>query len=501
MKRIFAWMLAVLMALSITACGEQQKTSTQAGETTLSVEPTEAQLSDGERIQEVLANTQGFRVGYAKVDMTPEVSVPLAGFGNTSRRMSTNILRPLYATCLAVVDAQGTGTLLFAIDLINTEDMLGARNLLEQITGIPESQIMLNASHTHAGPDCDNKSEPSIQEYIPYAQSKILEAGIQAMLDLKPATMETSSIETENMNFIKHYKYTDENGQVKYFGDNFGSVVLNETTTHTTQIDETMYLLRFKREGEKDIVAANWRAHPLLESAKDNTNLSSDFIGAFREAVELELDCSFIYFQGAAGNNNSSSRITSEVRTTETAEYGAILAGYVQEGLKTAKEVEPGLIQTRQVMYVGNCMHETDHMYSAALAVRTIWQETNDQQLALAADTTGQIRSPYHATAIVRRYSYPETMEMELDAIAIGDHLCFVAAPFEMFDTLGEMVEADSPYDTTIMLAFTNGYMGYMPSAIGWEYTSYETDVTWFAPGTGEEIVEQHLLMLKDMAK
>ncbi len=500
MKKIVTLMLAVLMVLSIAACG-QKKNNTTAGETTLPVETTEELTSQSEQIQAVLANTQGFRVGYARVNITPEVPVPLAGFGNTSRRMSTKILRPIYASCLAIVDEQGTGTLLFAIDLINTQQMLGARELLEEVTGIPVNQIMLNASHTHAGPDCENSAEPSIQEYIPYAQAKILEAGVEAMLDLKPAAMYTGSIETENMNFIKHYQYVDDNGQTQYFGDNFGTQVLNETTEHTTQIDETMYLIQFKREGEKDILAVNWRAHPLIESASTSTNLSADFIGAFREAAELTMDCEFMYFQGAAGNNNSSSRIVSEVRTTEAAEYGAILADYAKEGLKTVQQVEPGLIQSRQTLFVGECMHETDYLYTQALSVASVWNSLNDKAAALAMDTTGKIRSVYVATSIVRRYGLPETMEIELDAVSIGDHLAFVTAPLEMYDSLGELVEKDSPYDTTIMLAFTNGYMGYMPSAYGWVYTSYETDVTWFVPGTGELIVEQHLKMLEDMAK
>ena len=40
-------------------------------------------------------------VGFGRADITPMERVPLAGYGNTSRRISTTVLDPLYATCAA----------------------------------------------------------------------------------------------------------------------------------------------------------------------------------------------------------------------------------------------------------------------------------------------------------------------------------------------------------------------------------------------------------------
>ena len=53
------------------------------------------------------------RIGYGKACITPEESVPLAGMGNTSKRMSTMILDDLYATCVAFTDEKGQTVLLF----------------------------------------------------------------------------------------------------------------------------------------------------------------------------------------------------------------------------------------------------------------------------------------------------------------------------------------------------------------------------------------------------
>ena len=42
------------------------------------------------------------KVGYSRVDFTPEMSVPLAGYGNTHKRMSQGYYSRIYTTCIAI---------------------------------------------------------------------------------------------------------------------------------------------------------------------------------------------------------------------------------------------------------------------------------------------------------------------------------------------------------------------------------------------------------------
>ena len=306
MKKFLAFVLLIVMVFSLCACGQT-----------------------GDNNSDQAASEKGFRVGYARCDITPEEAVPLGGFGNCDKRLSTSILRRLYVSCIAITDEQDYTVLLFSCDFINPyQQLMNARPIISQSTGVPEHQILINSSHTHAGPDVGSTSFESIQRWIALVNEQLVRAGTDAMADRKAANMSYGSIETENLNFIKHYKHVDADGSVKFFGDNFGTQVLDETTEHTTQIDQTMFMLKFEREGGKDVVFASWRAHPLLDGSSSRTELSSDYPGAFREAMELQLDCHFSFFQGAAGNNNSSSRLAKEVRTKDTAEYGALLAGY-----------------------------------------------------------------------------------------------------------------------------------------------------------------------------
>ena len=60
------------------------------------------------------------RVGYCRINITPFEPVPLAGYGNTSTRVSRNILSELYSTCIAFTDEADNTVLLFHNDLISS---------------------------------------------------------------------------------------------------------------------------------------------------------------------------------------------------------------------------------------------------------------------------------------------------------------------------------------------------------------------------------------------
>lgn len=483
MKKIICMLLVAMLTLSLFGCAK----------------------TDGKPAaenQEATSGEKTFRVGYARLDITPEEPLPLGGFGNTDKRISTEILRRLYVTCVAITDEQDYTVLMYGCDFINPyAALMNARPVVAQATGVPEHQILVNSSHTHAGPDAGTTSFQSTVNWINLVNEQIVQAGVDAMADRKPATMSYGSIETENLNFIKHYYHIDASGQKLFFGDNFGTQVLDETTQHTTQIDQTMFLLQFQREGDKPVVMASWRAHPLLDGGSSRTEVSSDYIGAFREALELQYDCDFVFYQGAAGNNNSSSRLMKEVRTKDTAEYGALLAGYALEGLKNnmTDVGNPGLVQSRYTLLEEEVNHDTDSLYIAAQQVQAVWKTTNNFTEAKTAGMPYGIRSPYMANAIVNRYNKEKTAVSELNAVAFGDHVAFVSAPNELYDQLGEMTEAGSTYPMTVTLGYTNGYTGYIPTLYGFEYTSYETDVCWFKAGIGEVMVDTFLSMLDEM--
>ena len=90
-----------------------------------------------------------------------------------------------------------------------------------------------------------------------------------------------------------------------------------------------------------------------------------------------------------------------------------------------------------------------------------------------------------------------ESFNISLSAVALNDAVAFASSANELFDTTGQYVEDHSPFKHTMVLGYTNGQTGYMPSAYAWMYTCYESDCTRFAPGVAEEIAYQQLQLLR----
>ena len=485
MKKLLVWVLLVVLTLNFCACSAPENTE-EGNETTAA------------------ASFKTIQAGYSIIKITPEESVPLAGYGNTSLRMSNNVLSDLYATCLALTDETGNTVLLISMDLQRASDTIVkvARPLISQATGVPEDHIMITATHTHSGPDMDN-AMPVITRYLEKLNKEWLpQVAREAMADRMDAQVSIGSTETDTLNFVRHYTNVDAAGNTQYFGDNFGTTVIDETTKHTTEVDQTMHLVQFTREGGKPIVLANWRAHPCLTGGNKKYDISADYVGAFRKNIEKMYKCQFIYFQGAAGNVNATSRITSEMRTNDYAKHGELLALAALKCLReNMAQVDPGLIQTSQTLLDAEFIEITDELLAGARVVQSIWNTTNDRAQAIEAGKPYGIRSPYHANAIVSLgYTSAKSKELELNAITIGGSIALVTAPHELFDTNSVWLEENSPYAMTLTLGYANGNNGYIPSKLAFEYSCYESDVCKFKEGIGETIQENFLSMLQALS-
>ena len=100
MKKCIALILTLAAILSLLAACGSAESNPAGGETTAA--PANDKLL----------------VGYAAVNITPEGSVPLAGYGRTLTRMSTGTLSYLFITCTAITGTNGETILNYGMDLI-----------------------------------------------------------------------------------------------------------------------------------------------------------------------------------------------------------------------------------------------------------------------------------------------------------------------------------------------------------------------------------------------
>lgn len=440
-----------------------------------------------------------FSVGYGRINITPEESVPLAGAGNTSQRMSKGVLTYLYTTCLAFTDAKGETALVFSCDLQNTWTKVfqELRENLSTELSIPIDHIMVACTHTHSAPDLDNYKEPSIARYFVSLKKWMLKAAKQALSDRRPAEAGTASTKAPGLNFVRHY--TTESGI--NIGDNFGQDVNSPITGHTHPVDDQMQLIKITREGGKDIVLVNWQTHPHRTSDKANGThyeVSADLVDAMRNKVEKELGCDFIYFTGASGNVNPTSKISEENITNNYLEQGQALAQYAIKALENTQPIELGNIEIASQCYQGQIDHTEDSKVAEAREVASNWAAFNDMKQALALAHQYGINSPYHAQGIVAKAAMGPTCDINLFALKIGK-LAFAFAPYEMFDTQGVFIKQNSPFDMTFVCTLANERNSYIPSEEGYESNCYEANTGYFIKGTGEQLADEFIKLLDSL--
>ncbi|MBP5224446.1 MAG: hypothetical protein J6Z38_02545 [Lachnospiraceae bacterium] len=489
------------MALFLAGCGGSGDPTDDPAKTTAAGNETNAPSADDPYAGQ-------FRVGHGRVNITPKDSMPLAGYGNTERRMSTGFLDYIYATCFAITDENNDTLLVFAVDIINantkaTEDV---KAHVSAATGVPADHIILNATHTHSSIDQLQTGMKVVLDWLEDYKNYCVEAARAALADRLPAKMFWTTADLTGYNFVRHY-FTQFDEAV---GSNHGSWAVGTINRHDHPANPTMFILKFEREGAKDIMLANWRAHNTRtgdgssRTENQKTNISSDWTGQIRANIEKYYDTYFAYFQGDSGNVNSQTSLPESIEKHAPAnykDYGREIAEIMEQAIDAGMEE----IQTGPIQIVGETFtaktnkSELEHT-AEANAVRSIWLSTSDYNQCLEADPTHYIQSPYHANSIIARASYPETGSFYIVAGRIGD-FAFTQAPFETFDTNGDYVRENSPSKYTMVMGYSNESHGYLPSAQAYDFGCYESDTAWLARGTGEDLAARFVAILNELYK
>jgi len=474
MKKLLCLMLAILMILSLCACGG----------------------GGGEKESDAKA-PEGLRVGYAREKMEVNLGkdIPMGGYGNTDKRLAKGLLDYIYITCVAFAEGDKT-ILLYTQDLISTNNTYAdlIRQGLTAEAGIPAENVMVAATHSHSNPSQSESTYPGIQEFNENYVKAGIKAGLDAIADLAPATMYGGSVEVEGMNFVRHYLMNDGT----YFGSNFGSAS-SGYKDHAADNDPHMGLLKIEREGDKaDILLMNWAAHPCFTGGIDKYDISADYIGTTRMAVESATGMKFAFFLGPAGNQNTNSLMVTDKHFLDNNTYGQALAQHAIDALPSLKKIEgSGIVTTsKEITYARN-KADLDKI-TQAQEVYALFSSTGDRAAGNALAVQYGLSSVYHASSIINRSRYGETGTFKIYATRIGN-FGFVNAPYEMFAASAVHIRDNSPYENTFVISCSNGAQGYFPTKEAFDYGCYESFTCGYARGIAEDMAAEFVTLLNDI--
>lgn len=436
------------------------------------------------------------RLGYSKSCISPTEPVPLGGYGNSNFRISTEVMDPIYTMAIAVSDGQN------AVIVIQNDLQAAVKRVLSAVrkniserTGLPMENVMAAVEHVHSAPDLWNYDHPAIERYEPMLVEVMTENALAAWADMKPVTATAGSAEVKDLSFVRHY--VTACGHVR--GPAFGLQYDSPKVGHTHEPDRVMQVVRFAREGGEDVVLVNWQSHPQMATGAHHNSVTADTIGVMRDYVEARTGCRFIYALGASGDIQANSLIKEEVIYHDYQSHGKALGQAVEMILKERMEpIELGEIKVGGKTYTAVVDKTELYKMDVAEAIVEQWSKDNDFKAAVKTGEPHGINSPYHARAIIMRSERPDTMPLQIYGFRFGQ-LGFVFAPYEMFSQHGTYIKNNSPCKHTVVFSMTNDTNHYIPTKAGFEYNCYESNTCMYRPGTGEELADQFVDILKEL--
>ena len=425
-------------------------------------------------------------VGYARVDITPEDSMPI--YGSTA----TSAHDPLQMTCTALDDGENKA-LLFSLDLrsFSTDFSKRMTDVVEEKFGIPADRVILNITHTHstptigAGGSAGTRWRNKILEQLPL----VVQAALDDLDEVEAAY--TGVGYTDGITFVRRYLMKDGTYQT-----NPGSGAV----AHESEADTEMRTLRFDRKNKKDILMVNYQTHYGSATGLYKGQYSADFVHEFRKTAESKWDCHFVYHSGASGNLNFASSISGERKYSNfVAATQMGLVPTARRCMESEEKVELGALRFASSWYAGSVYQDSPEDQEKAREIKKIANANGydtDSAEYKALCTERGFAGYRQVQGILTRSSLGETLDVPFYAVSFGD-VGFVTAPYEMFDTNGVQVREGSPFKTTFVCSYSNGGFGYVPSEIAFPHAGYEVYVSRFSPGTGEEFADEMIRLLK----
>ena len=439
---------------------------------------------------------QPLQCGFAREVITPPFDIPLDGMGHNEDRVPNVVTEDITATAVALFDGEKT-VLLGTLDVLWIHRFFfeEAAERIEERCGIPKENVFLCATHTHSAPDMRNVADSRVSAYLSILYDKLTETAKEAVRDLVPCSLFAGRCRTDGLNSVRRY-FLENGGFFTVGSTDPARKVLCETGG-----DHSLQLIRFARTPKKDVVLANFAAHP--GCGEDLHTLHPSFIGAFRRGFETE-DRHLAFFQGAQGNMECWSGI-------EKTEDGAKEKGYEEIGRRLAADAE-ALLPSLEPVAAGEIR-----------MIRKLVPAAVDHTLDALAEKAKELLGTYRANVplpaeIVEKYGlhaatqcrtviknateYKDAADLPvpLSALSFG-RIAFVFAGYEMFTQSGMQIKAQSPFAMTFICGNSCGSCGYMPASECFGNHGFEVNSTTFVRGTAEMLAEEALSMLGELRK
>jgi hypothetical protein len=381
----------------------------------------------------VTAAAEGYRVGMAKVDITPDYPIRLNGFG-FRRAESEGVTQRIWAKALAIRWQDDAPIVLLVIDSLGVRSTMvdEVARRLDAKYHIPRVNVALTYSHSHTTPKVCGVCENVFSEPIP--------APHQAHIDRYTAEL-TDSMERAAVAAIEDLRP----GQLEW-GVGRHALAQNRRTAGGPVDHDLPILLVRGEDGSPRAIYLSYACHCVTLS---HNKISGDWAGFTQESIERRFPgCLALVSIGAGSDSNPESGVVGD-RVDVAAAQGEAMATEVERVVQQPLRSITGSITVQ----------------AATIPLPLNDPRTREQWVALAA-TGGP--DGYNATTQLAKLDRGEELLKAIDypiqSFAFGDRLFMVFLAGEVCVDYSLRLKTELDSQRLWVNAYSNDFACYVPS-------------------------------------
>ncbi len=384
-----------------------------------------------------------FKVGWAKVNITPATPTPMAGYGNRRGKLYTSVHDSVYVRAI-VIDNGVTQAAIVSGDLLLIPPTV-TKILQSKLTQkeIPFDNVFFGATHTHNSVGGWGTGVSGLffsGKYDPQVEVKLADAIFQAIVNAK------SQMEPANLTYMESEDTLD---------------IKNRLVGEEGGIDPEIRSVGFITESGKKAILSTYGAHSTVMQSK-NLALSRDYPGVLVDSLEKGRYNFAMYMAGAVGS-----------------------MAPIEKGVDDFDEMKNQAYGVQKALLVSDTIPQTGQ---AALQSLTLPLPLREPSPRVTMDL------------VLRSWAFKKAFgeyPVFVKALRIGN-IMMVGMPC---DFSGELVAGLDAYAKTqgldlIVTSFNGGYIGYITHDKYFDRNLYETKtMSWYGPYNGAYLQE----VIRDM--
>lgn len=433
------------------------------------------------------------------MDITPPLGFRMAGYFN--ERFATAVHDPLKAKAVVLRQGKEQFALVFC-DLVgpSLHVTTNARALASKLMGIPYTNIVIAATHSHTGPLFDDVRGDFFHEtslakygadphqtidYPAFLADKLVKVIARARAKLEPVELEADFAKQAGLPFNRRYVMKD--GHVA-----FNPGILNSNIVRPAgPVDSDVGILVVKSKKWQQPIGGLTVFAMHCDTA-GGTEFSADYPYYIEQTLRSRFSQSYISAFGAGTcgdlNHIDVSRKTALTGFENSEHLGSMIGETIVRDWGNLKPLEQPLLASRSTTLILPLQTVTPE---EVLEAKNKMAELDDPK----TDFTTRVKTVKIMDLARRGAEWP----MEVQVFRLDADTAIVCLPAEIFVEFGLTIKKASPFKRTFVISICNDRPAYVPTLKAFGEGSYEIINSRVKPGGGEAMTEAAIKMLNDL--